>query len=232
MNKKLDIVVIFREIDKHYLIDLKQSIPNYAKLILVMTKQSDKDVLTILENSKDLSYSILEYTNTFSFSYARNQALKLSSQRYILSLDADERLLTHQHQQLLEYLKEFDKIENFGGAMMYNFSVKTAFQNEFGLYPYECMPQTKLFVNGSFWSGDIHENINTPKNSLLFSTPILIHHIGYEITKERALEKLEEYHYIALNEKRKSILKMQKEHLTANDLLKNIKKSLIKKEMA
>jgi len=229
MNKKLDIVVIFREIDKHYLIDLKQSIPNYAKLILVMTKQSDKDVLTILENSDDLSYSILEYTNTFSFSYARNQALKLSSQRYILSLDADERLLTHQHQQLLEYLNEFDKIDNFGGAMMYNFSVKTAVQNELGLYPYECMPQTKLFVKGSFWTGDIHENINTPKNSLLFSTPILIHHIGYEITKERALEKLEEYHYIALNEKRKSILKDQKEKLSSAKALEILKQSLIKR---
>ena len=89
--------------------------------------------------------------------------------------------------------------------------------------------QTKLFVKGSFWSGDIHENINTPKNSLLFSTPILIHHIGYEITKERAVEKLEEYHYIALNEKRKEIVKKQKEQLTTTKALEILKQSLIKR---
>lgn len=231
-NKILDVVVIFREIDKDYLIDLKKSIPNYAKLILVMTKQSDKDVLSILENKDNYSYSILEYTETFSFAYARNQALKLSTNKFILSLDADERLLTHQHQQLYLHLLEYDKLENFGGAMFYNFSVKTFSQNKYGLYDTEIMPQCKLFIKGSFWQGDIHENISIPKDKIIYSTPLIIHHIGYEVSKERMAEKIEEYHYIALSEKRKDITKLQKQHLTANDLMQRIKKQLINKELA
>jgi hypothetical protein len=227
MNKKLDIVVIFRQIDEHYLIDLQKSIPDYAKLILVTTVEGKKDRLIILENNEVQTLAVLEYTDVFSFSYARNKALSLSENKFILSLDADERLLQHQHQQLLEYLELFDKIDNFGGAMVYNFSVKTAQQNKYGLYPYECMPQTKLFVKGSFWTGDIHENINIPKGTILFTTPLLIHHVGYEISKERAVEKLEEYHFIALNEKRQEITKVQKEQLTTKNVLEILKQSLI-----
>jgi glycosyltransferase involved in cell wall biosynthesis len=230
--KILDVVVIFREIDEHYLIDLKKSIPNYAKLILVMTKKSDKDVLTILENKENYSYSILEYTETFSFAYARNQALKLSTNKFILSLDADERLLQHQHEQLRLHILEYDKLENFGGAMFYNFSVKTISQNKYGLYDTEIMPQCKLFITGSFWQGDIHENISIPKDKIIYSTPLIIHHIGYEVTKERMAQKIEEYQHIALYEQSKKISKVQKDYLTANDLLQNIKKQLINKELA
>lgn len=228
MNKILDIVVIFRDEDKDYLHDLQKSIPSYAKLILVLTKQSDKDVLSILQNDNDVTFAILEYTGVFSFGYARNQALKLSKSKFILSLDADERLLTHQHQQLYLHLLEYNELADFGGAMMYNVSVKTFSQNKYGLYNTEIMPQTKLFVKGSFWIGDIHENISIPKGTILYTTPILIHHVGYEISKEKRAEKITEYHRIALNEKRKSIVEKQKEQLTANDLLKNIKQQLIK----
>lgn len=232
MIKLLDVVVIFREEDKHYLHDLRKSIPNFAKLILVMTKSSDKDTLSILENNKNETYAILEYTEMFSFCYARNQALRLSDKKFILSLDADERLLTHQHEQLRLHILEYDKLDNFGGAMFYNFSVKTFCQNKYGLYDTEVMPQCKLFVKGSFWQGDIHENISIPKDKIIYSTPLVIHHIGYEVAKERMAEKIEEYHHIALYEKSKTIAKMQKDHLTANDLLTNIKKQLIKKELA
>ena len=232
MIKLLDVVVIFREEDKHYLHDLRKSIPNFAKLILVMTKSSDKDTLSILENNENQTYAILEYTEMFSFCYARNQALRLSDKKFILTLDADERLLTHQHEQLRLHILEYDKLENFGGAMFYNFSVKTFCQNKYGLYDTEVMPQCKLFVKGSFWQGDIHENISIPKDKIIYSTPLVIHHIGYEVAKERMAEKIEEYHHIALYEKSKTIAKMQKDHLTANDLLTNIKKQLIKKELA
>ena len=160
MIKLLDVVVIFREEDKHYLHDLRKSIPSFAKLILVMTKGSDKDTLTILENNENETYAILEYTEVFSFSYARNQALRLSDKKFILSLDADERLLIHQHEQLKLHILEYDKLDNFGGAMFYNFSVKTFCQNKYGLYDTEVMPQCKLFIKGSFWQGDIHENIS------------------------------------------------------------------------
>ena len=232
MIKLLDVVVIFREEDKHYLHDLRKSLPNFAKLILVMTKSSDKDTLSILENNENQTYAILEYTEVFSFCYARNQALRLSDKKFILTLDADERLLTHQHEQLKLHILEYDKLENFGGAMFYNFSVKTFCQNKYGLYDTEVMPQCKLFVKGSFWQGDIHENISIPKDKIIYSTPLVIHHIGYEVAKERMAEKIEEYHHIALYEKSKTIAKMQKDHLTANDLLTNIKKQLIKKELA
>jgi glycosyltransferase involved in cell wall biosynthesis len=232
MIKLLDVVVIFREEDKHYLHDLRKSIPNYAKLILVMTKSSDKDTLTILENNENETYAILEYTEVFSFCYARNQALRLSDKKFILSLDADERLLIHQHEQLKLHILEYDKLDNFGGAMFYNFSVKTFCQNKYGLYDTEVMPQCKLFIKGSFWQGDIHENISIPKDKIIYSTPLVIHHIGYEVAKERMAEKIEQYHHIALYEKSKKISKMQKDYLTANDLLKNIKKQLIKKELA
>jgi glycosyltransferase involved in cell wall biosynthesis len=232
MIKLLDIVVIFREEDKHYLHDLRKSIPNFAKLILVMTKSSDKDTLTILENNENETYAILEYTEVFSFCYARNQALRLSDKKFILSLDADERLLIHQHEQLKLHILEYDKLDNFGGAMFYNFSVKTFCQNKYGLYDTEVMPQCKLFVKGSFWQGDIHENISIPKNKIIYSTPLVIHHIGYEVAKERMAQKIEEYQHIALYEKSKKISKVQKDYLTANDLLKNIKKQLIKKELA
>lgn len=232
MIKLLDVVVIFREEDKHYLHDLRKSIPNFAKLILVMTKSSDKDTLSILENNENETYAILEYTQVFSFCYARNQALRLSDKKFILSLDADERLLIHQHEQLKLHILEYDKLDNFGGAMFYNFSVKTFCQNKYGLYDTEVMPQCKLFVKGSFWQGDIHENISIPKDKIIYSTPLVVHHIGYEVAKERMAEKIEQYHHIALYEKSKKISKMQKDHLTANDLLKNIKKQLIKKELA
>lgn len=232
MIKLLDVVVIFREEDKHYLHDLRKSIPSFAKLILVMTKSSDKDTLSILENNENQTYAILEYTGIFSFCYARNQALRLSDKKFILTLDADERLLTHQHEQLRLHILEYDKLDNFGGAMFYNFSVKTFCQNKYGLYDTEVMPQCKLFIKGSFWQGDIHENISIPKDKIIYSTPLVIHHIGYEVAKERMAEKIEEYHHIALYEKSKTIAKMQKDHLTANDLLTNIKKQLIKKELA
>jgi glycosyltransferase involved in cell wall biosynthesis len=232
MIKLLDVVVIFREEDKHFLHDLRKSIPNFAKLILVMTKSSDKDTLTILENNENETYAILEYTEVFSFCYARNQALRLSDKKFILSLDADERLLIHQHEQLKLHILEYDKLDNFGGAMFYNFSVKTFCQNKYGLYDTEVMPQCKLFVKGSFWQGDIHENISIPKDKIIYSTPLVVHHIGYEVAKERMAQKIEEYQHIALYEKSKKISKVQKDYLTANDLLKNIKKQLIKKELA
>lgn len=232
MNKKLDIVVIFKQDDEHYLADLRKSIPDYAKLILVTTIPSKVDRFTILANNDSESNCILEYTRDFDFAYARNKALSMATKRYIMSLDADERILTHQHQQILEYLNLFDSIDNFGGAICYNFSVKTAFQNKFGLYETEVMPQPKIFVNGSYWEntiGNMHESLIMPKYTVLYSTPITIHHVGYEITKEKQIEKIENYHYLALADRRKQIIESQRINLTTQSAIENIKKSLLNK---
>jgi glycosyltransferase involved in cell wall biosynthesis len=129
------------------------------------------------------------YSGDFNFAAAMNAAIELSTGEFYLKIDADERLLIHQHKNLLKFIENIKPQKEIGGA---EFHVISTYLNLYG--DTNSCRQKRLNRKGLRYSGKIHEvtDIDAAKNGLKhLNTSFKIDHIGYECDDEKMFDKLE-----------------------------------------
>ena len=190
----LSICILYHDGDRHFLKGLAATLPAGCEVVLLHTQEGSEDTVTAVERKPNGVHAEYTYTGKLDLSKARNEAKKLASRSFILSLDPDERLLTHQHQDLqntLYYAKP-----DVGAFIMRNFYVIPAIAEQNGYARHEILVQMKLFRNlpELHWDAPAHETID---KSLIESgygvqdTNLFVHHIGYECTLAEFTAKIE-----------------------------------------
>jgi hypothetical protein len=231
MNKRVNVVCIYATKDEIYLKDLVESLPKEFGVILCNTIQSVEDKVELVfedVNSNTKIYKLF-YTGDFKFNVIRNRALDLSLDcDLILSIDADERLLIHQHKDLIKAINDISEredYENFGGLFFHNLSTFLHKRDNYGFYERALVPQIKLFKSELRYIKNIHENLDL-KDKFVIESPFIIHHVGYEISENEMLSKLERNHRIALLELSENVNKNMVNETKRE--IENIKNRLLK----
>ena len=103
------VVVITSEADREkWLADAIRSIPAFAEVVVCTTVKGDAESLTVdkYDSEEDVSFIECTYTHAgeFDFGRARNVAQQLAAGAWVFALDADERLVSTQHEYLRRIL--------------------------------------------------------------------------------------------------------------------------------
>jgi hypothetical protein len=221
---RYSVVIMFDEAHQKYIPECLDLIAPEAETILMKTIPVTADVsyssgqlwhtsdeLTNIKRNGSKVYAEYFYRDgEFQFDTARNRAKSLATRDWILSLDADERLNPAQHTLINELIEQAEP--TIGGYVSGNTSFIP------NLY-FEGKPlrtkseQVRLFrnIDGINWDFPVHESVELGIQSLGLTvkpSALLILHIGYEITKEELLKKLQRNTDLALT--RPDLLKKHK----------------------
>jgi len=190
----LSICVITTQEDKEkygklFLSNLPKS--SEIELILVTTKKSDTDALIV--DVPQLRLQTAEYyysTPLFDFSAARNFAKSLATGTWILSLDMDEIIGKHSHQNLLIAIKEYVEDESVLGFRLG--VISSGWDYTLEKYVRVTSAPVRIFRNIDTlkWTGKLHEVVLIDDKNLL-DTPFIIEHFGYAISLEDSIKKFE-----------------------------------------
>lgn len=195
-NPILDVVIMYCEKDMKYLPEAISTLPEFCNVILVETISTNTPdwQIEVKNIQNGLIEAILTYPNNdFQFDKARNLTNQLCESDWILQLDADERLLTHQHGLLLKYLRHLDSdYWAINTGLVNNFN----FQDRSGLRKKEIQNVVKIYRNNGVikYEYPIHETvciIIDKHNKMICDSEIIIHHVGYEIPVEELIKKLD-----------------------------------------
>jgi len=204
-NKPLaTIVVIYSEQDEaKYLHDNIATSPFWAERIYCKTVPTNEKKHGSIEvivseggvTKAEYYYKPFEDWNPlkyFNFADARNKAHSLAKSFWIISMDADERLLQQQHNRLFEYLRDAPK--QVGGFYISNVGLDTSRVNELGQYARNNVAQVRIFRNVPelYYQDGIHETGSISLQNAgyeLKETEIVYYHAGYEITIPEMMEK-------------------------------------------
>lgn len=177
-NPILSTLTIFCDEDKKFIPELKRSLPAWAKQIFVETIESDEEKLEIEQENDNVIFAKWYYKE-FHFSKAMNAAKSLSKSKFVLKIDADERLLPHQHQRLYEELYEYQANEKLGGVKLLLLDT----QQSIGFM----QPSLRLLRNNDdiYYISPIHEQPSIiidelKKDYITKDSTFVIHHIGYD----------------------------------------------------
>ena len=189
--------------DIHYLDGLIASLPEWAEVITVFTKRQD-----LLESKELLSaprfYNIKKegrftaatylWSGTFNFAKARNKALSLATTQWVLHLDPDERLMPYQHTYLKHIIENAGK--TVGAYINRSYSLIAGDKDQDGYMTEEVLRQVRLHRNttGIEFANSLHESIDDSiiANGLqIHDSQLFVHHLGYEIPKEKLRAKIE-----------------------------------------
>jgi len=199
----LSICVLVSENDVHYLDGLHATLPEWAEVITVFTKRQDLLEFENLTNApriynikKDGRYTAATYLydGPFNFAKARNKALGLATQPWVLHLDPDERLMPYQHDYIKYLIERSDK--SVGAYINRNYSLIAGDKDQDGYMPEEVLRQVRLHRNTTSieFANSIHESIEdsvTVQGLQIHDSQLFIHHLGYEIPKEKLQAKVE-----------------------------------------
>jgi hypothetical protein len=125
-----------------------------------------------------------------NFSAARNYAKSLASGRWIMSIDMDEVLSRHSHQNLFETLKQFDNDETVEGFRVG--VVSCAWDHIHSNYSRTITSPIRIFKNLQTinWTGKLHEVVLIDKEKII-DLPFVYEHYGYAISLEDSINKFE-----------------------------------------
>jgi len=182
---------IYKDDDLIYLKDMLLSLPENCEIILMKTVVGGLNQVVNAKRNGRKVYAEWHYDN-FNYSAARNACKALATSRVIFSIDADERLLKHQNEELIKYALELDK-SDFGGLALWVVSL-TDRQTQ---YSCDSVLRVRIFKNNPEirWIGIVHENVEMTirdMNLKIGHSPILLHHIGYNIGINEHYEKVKE----------------------------------------
>jgi len=167
--------------EEKYLRGCLESVKDVVSEIVLVDTGSTDNTIKIAE---EFGAKIFHFDWINDFSAARNYALNNSTGDWILYLDADERLSGNS-------IEELKKITNNNSNVGFYCSVKSA-GNISGNS--SMMKYTRLFKNipGLKFSGKVHEQIEDSlieKGCSLVDSNIEIIHLGYNVEKEKIIEK-------------------------------------------
>ncbi|MCL6494084.1 MAG: glycosyltransferase [Ignavibacterium sp.] len=198
MNNSISLTMIVKNEAQH-LTDCLQSVKNVVDEMIIVDTGSTDSTLKIAES---FNAKIFHFDWINDFAAARNFALSKSNCDWILYLDADERLDKSSAAKLKYYASISDNAGYYCTIKSYNSQAK---RNDTIRY-------IRFFKNHpkAHFTGKVHEQITPSLEKLNYKfihSDILIHHIGYDISKEgrkqkalRNLKLLEEEYAAAKNE--------------------------------
>lgn len=199
----LSVCILTHEGDFHFVEGLHQTLPEWCEVITVITKKQD-----ILESKGLVSaarlYNIKQegrfkmatylYSGQFNFAEARNKVMSLASNEWILHLDPDERIMPWQHDYLKVILE--NALNSCGGFINRSYSLIAGDKDDNGFMPFEVLQQVRLHRKDPRYKFEnaIHESVEesiTATGRMIYDSQLFIHHLGYEIPKEKLQEKVE-----------------------------------------
>lgn len=194
----LSVVTIAHRDDAHWIQDMIKTLPNGCELIVLWNEHGEDDTVRerkekALDNGTIVRFFETNWTE-FSFSEIRNKALAKAERDWIIWLDADDRLLIHQHEFFLR-LDEYPAgvAGLFCGCVGVQPTHSAEKPNEVLRYHAE---QLRLFRNnlGFHFEGRAHEQIVHSIQRSGFNVAacsLLIHHEGYETNADSMRSKME-----------------------------------------
>jgi len=164
--------------EENFLADCLESVKNIAdEIIVVDTGSTDRSV----EIAKKYNSQIHKYTWCNDFSAARNESIKYAKGKWILWLDADERLQIKSLGELKKIIKSTQK------PTVFQVQIHSPIKN--GNYK-RLSSAHRLFKNnvGIKFSGRVHEQISLNQNGTKIEeqkSNIIINHLGYDLEKDK-----------------------------------------------
>jgi len=209
----LSIVCIYNRDDMKYIPEMLESISvlsDYCEVVLVETIADfniDDPTMRILKQTNLRQKAVWHYSPSivnfdgeeleiFDFAEARNAALNLARGEWVLSVDADERLIPTQAKHLLESLAETP--EDVGGFYTTQYNFIPWSEGEEGYKTRMLATACRLFRNREDieWEYPVHEKVeNTIKAAgfKMAELSLLIDHVGQAISAEEKLIKIKKY---------------------------------------
>ena len=180
MNNSISLTMIVKNEAQH-LADCLQSVKNVVDEIIIVDTGSTDSTIEIADS---FNAKIFHFDWINDFSAARNFALSKSNCDWILYLDADERL-DEESAKKIRLLTQTDN--NIG----YYCTIKSYDSEN---YRDNTIRYIRFFRNHTEarFEGKVHEQITQSLEKLRFKfihSDILIHHIGYDISKEGKKQK-------------------------------------------
>lgn len=208
-NPILTIITIYCKKDEKYLKEYQECLPNFSHNIIFETVHESRrkefegiEDLQLYEPhilKKDRRFTIgmmlvPDAIEDFDFSKAQNVLLDMVDTKWILKLDADERLLGHQLKEMQSWLRDEELHYKIGGYYLTQDNIMFNTISEYGVFQRGGVPTCRLFRNDKrirYWSA-IHETVD--KNILesgyqIKDSTLHIHHLGYESSVDEMVEK-------------------------------------------
>ena len=180
-------VIIARDDDAGWMPELLKSLPPGGEVCILWNgqgeaEQYDDEGERTLPNGTTVKYHRWTYTGMFSFSEARNVSLRSATREWVMWLDADDRLLPHQHgffRQLGTYGP------GVGGLMCGVFGINPPNAGNPEAIPYN-ITQCRIFRNGHGigFEGRAHEQCThsiEDRHLQIVPCSVQVHHVGYEV---------------------------------------------------
>lgn len=208
----LSVCIMFYDGDVDYIEECLSTLPLWSQVVVMRTiaynetvrKELTKEERKRLKTEKYVTKNIQAtpdnmakfidyyYKPPFEFDVARNTLKSYADGEWIFMLDADERLLFTQHNQLYNELKKVQ--ENIGGIIIHVVSNNRNIAN--GDIESSTSKQIRLFRNRPefYYISPIHETIDKSIYDNKFETlpsTFKVEHVGYEVDVDKILSKLE-----------------------------------------
>jgi len=184
--------IMFHDGDKYLIGDAIQSVS--PRWNIVLQKNIKGNCTNKIRRISDNIITIDNYyTGDFNFATARNNMRIHSRTDWVLSLDADERLLTHQHYQIEELLKIMPEECGSIGVLIIS---PCDYDNDRPAHegvPIITSTAARLNKQSLVWQHSIHETVifdMERKAYKLFNSGIIIHHLGYSLGADAYYNKL------------------------------------------
>lgn len=193
----LSICIIARPDDAGWMPELMKSLPAGVEICILWNRPGecedyDDEGTKQLANGTTVRYHRWTWTGTFSFSEARNLCIGSATRGWIMWLDADDRLLPHQHAMLATLDDTYGP--GIGGLLcgVTGVNPPSPGNPEGQVYG---IPQIRLFRNGHNFRfrGRCHEQISPSIYEAamqIVPCPIIVHHVGYEVDEEVMIAKM------------------------------------------
>lgn len=183
-ERLLTVCILFTADDQHYVKKAVDSVPAWANVALFHHVIASKGSVKVIQETERISYYQVA-TSELHFANIRNLAKAKAQGKYVLMLDADERLLSHQHEDLYELLNGLET--GVGGVFVnvVSWSVGMYEDGSASVVTKQC----RLFRNVQEvqYEGRVHElcTSSIERNNMAFAeSGIFIHHEGYTIDKD------------------------------------------------
>jgi hypothetical protein len=194
----LSVCVIATESDAHYMLDLLRTIPNGSEVVVLWNSIGEVEEPTVHRKTKTYGNTVVRYYKTVKtklhFANLRNECIALATRPWIMWLDADDRLMVHQHD-FFKRLNEYPP--GIGGLTCGCVGSQPKYTgNEFDDSLRYHVPTVRLFRNGYGFQfeGAAHEQIGWSIDEAGFRAApcsLIVHHVGYEISADKMKAKLE-----------------------------------------
>lgn len=201
----ISVCMITRTDDLHYIANTVSTCPVGSEIVIVETIRGEHESFEMVHETEHIKHWRLVYVGDFHFANARNKALSLCTNPWVLSLDTDDALSDLERRWIQEVLPEVDEkigaimcmcsgILNFDGYDIDDMCEVPGLP--VGSHGYWLVPTVRLFRNGKHlkWIGRIHEQILgsiIDAGYGLMISDLNIRHRGYRCTIDEYIQKME-----------------------------------------